>query len=66
MVTAEEVQGCHVIHDVAGDVAECGEGSVCLLPRGGVKVRLEGREYGDEQMDVVDSQTHLQIGRERV
>ena len=47
---------------VTGDVAEHGGWFVRLLACGGVKVGLESRKYGDEQVNVVDTQTHLEEG----
>ena len=47
---------------VAGDIAEHGGWFVWLLAGAGVKVGLESRKDGDEQVNVVDTQTHLEEG----
>ncbi len=51
---------------VAGDIAKGGDGLLGVRPYQGVEVVLEGVEDGDEDVNIVDTNTHLGIvgGRE--
>ena len=48
------MEGAEVVSGVAGDVAEGRDGSHHLLTSDAEEVCFQGREYGDEQVDVVD------------
>ena len=48
---------------IAGNVPEGSGGFEWLCACGGVEVGLERGEDGDEQVNVIDSETHLEGGR---
>ena len=52
-------EGTEVVSQVTGDVAKRGDWSSHLLSGDGEEVGLEGGEDGDQEVDVIDPQTHL-------
>lgn len=60
------MQWARPVTHVAGDVAKCSGGFGRFLPRGGVEMTLKRGKDGNEQVDVVDAQTHLQTDSKEI